>query len=72
MRWIGRHAPRPPGYIHQPVHLPAIPVLARAVVIGHMPGWQTALIAAAALAAGAAATFVDRAWAARKTHATTT
>ena len=70
MRWIGRHAPRPPGHIHQPVHLPAVPVLARAVVIGRMPGWQIALIAAAALAA--VAMFGDRAWAARKTHATTT
>jgi hypothetical protein len=72
MRWIGRHAPRPPGHIHQPVHLPAVPVLARAVVIGRMPGWQIALIAAAALAAVAVAMFGDRAWAARKTHATTT
>jgi hypothetical protein len=34
MRWIGRHAPRLPGHIHQPVHLPAVPVLTRAVVIG--------------------------------------
>jgi hypothetical protein len=47
MRWIGRHAPRPPGHIHQPAHLPAVPVLARAVVISRMPGWQIALIAAA-------------------------
>jgi len=70
MRWIG-HAPRPPGHIHQPVHLPAVPVLARAVVIGRMPGWQIALIAAA-LAAAAVAMLGDRAWAARKTHATTT
>jgi len=49
MQWIGRHAPRPLGRIHQPVHLPAVPVLARAVVIGRMPGWQIALIAAAAV-----------------------
>ena len=59
MRWIGRHAPRPLGHIHQPVHLPAVPVLARAVVIGRMPGWQIILIAAAALAA--VAMFVDHA-----------
>jgi hypothetical protein len=62
MRWIGRHAPRPPGHIHQPVHLPAVPVLARAVVIGRMPGWQIALIAAAALAAVAVAMSGARAW----------
>jgi hypothetical protein len=68
MRRIGRHAPRPPGHLHQPVHLPAVPVLARAVVIGRMPGWQIALIAAAALAAVAVAMFGDRAWAARKTQ----
>jgi hypothetical protein len=37
-----------------------------------MPGWQIALIAAAAaLAAAAVAILVDRAWAARKAHATT-
>lgn len=70
MRRTGRHAPRPPGRIHQPVHLPAVPVLARAVVIGRMPGLQIALIAAAQ-AAAAVAMFVDRARAARKTHATT-
>jgi hypothetical protein len=40
------------------VHLPAVPVLARAVVIGRMPGWQIALIAAA-LAAVAVPMFVD-------------
>ena len=34
-----------------------------------MPGWQIALIAAAL---AAVAMFVDHAWAARKTHATTT
>lgn len=61
MRWIGRHAPGLLGHIHQPVHLPAVPVLARAVVIGRMPGWQIALIAVAALAAVAVARFVDRA-----------
>ncbi len=43
------------------------------VVIGGMPGWQIALIAAgAALAAAALAVLLDRAWAARKVHPTTT
>ena len=37
-----------------------------------MPGWQIALIAAvAALAAAAIAVLADRAWSARKAHATT-
>jgi hypothetical protein len=40
-------------------------------IVGGMPGWQIALIAAAAaLAAAAAAVLLDRAWAARKAHAT--
>jgi hypothetical protein len=42
------------------------------VVAGGMPGWQIALIAAAAaLVAAAVAVLLDRAWAARKAHATT-
>ena len=42
------------------------------IVVGGMPGWQIALIAAAAaLAAAAVAVLLDRAWAARKAHATT-
>src|SRR5215471_7280870 len=42
------------------------------VVVGGMPGWQITLIsAAAALAAAVVAVLLDRAWAARKTHATT-
>ncbi|HXZ75886.1 MAG TPA: hypothetical protein VEH31_34140 [Streptosporangiaceae bacterium] len=62
----------PPGHIHQPVHLPPVPVPAHTVVIGGMPGWQIALIAAgAALAAAAVAILVDRAWVSRKAHATT-
>jgi hypothetical protein len=37
-----------------------------------MPGWQIALIAAAAaLAAATMAVLADRAWMTRKTHATT-
>ena len=39
---------------------------------GGMPGWQITLIAAGAALAGAAmAVLLDRAWAARKTHAAT-
>jgi hypothetical protein len=41
------------------------------IIAGGMPGWQIALIAAAAaLAAAAVAVLLDRAWAARKAHAT--
>jgi hypothetical protein len=61
-----------PGHIHQPVHQPPVPLPAHTVVIGGMPGWQIALIAAgAALAAAAVAILVDRVWAARKAHVTT-
>jgi hypothetical protein len=39
---------------------------------GGMPGWQIALIAVSAALAGATvAVLLDRAWAARQTHATT-
>jgi len=42
------------------------------IVVGGMPGWQIALIAAgAALAAAAVALLLDRARATRKAHATT-
>jgi len=62
----------PPGHIHQPVHQPPVPAPAHTVIIGGMPGWQIALIAAAAaLAAATVAILVDRAWTARKAHATT-
>jgi len=62
----------PPGHIHQPVPLPPVPAPAHTVITGGMPGWQIALIAAAAaLAAAAIAILADRAWAARKAHATT-
>jgi hypothetical protein len=44
----------------------------RVVTTGGMPGWQIALIAAAAAVAAATATvLIDRARAARKMHATT-
>ena len=69
---LTKHPPLPPGHIHQPVHLPAVAAPVRTIVIGGTPGWQIALIAAgAALAAVAVAILVDRAWAARKAHATT-
>jgi len=68
----GQRPPPLPGHIHQPVHQAPVPVPAHTVVIGGMPGWQIALIAAgAALAAAAVAILADRVWAARKTHATT-
>jgi hypothetical protein len=42
------------------------------VIVGGTPGWQIALIAAAAaLVAAAVAVLLDRAWSARKAHATT-
>jgi hypothetical protein len=68
-----KHPHLPPGHIfHQPVHQPFAPVPGRAVVIGGMPGWQIALIAAgAALAAAVVAVLLDRAHAARKVHAAT-
>jgi hypothetical protein len=48
------------------------PVPARVIATGGMPGWQITLIAAsAALAAATLAVLLDRAWAARKVHATT-
>jgi hypothetical protein len=65
--------PLPPGLNkHPPANLPVVPAPAHTVVIGGMPGWQIALIAVgAALAAAAVAILADRAWAARKAHATT-
>jgi hypothetical protein len=43
----------------------------RIIATGGMPGWQIALIAAAAaLVAAVAAVLADRAWVARRTHAT--
>jgi hypothetical protein len=43
------------------------------VIVGGMPGWQIALIAAAAaLAAALLAVLLERAWVARKVHAPTT
>ena len=59
----------PPGGTAGPVQAPP---QVHTIVTGGMPGWQIALIAAgAALAAAAVAVLLDRAWAARKAHATT-
>jgi hypothetical protein len=60
----------PPEQTAGPV--PAPPQVHTVVVGGGMPGWQITLIAAAAaLATAAVAVLLDRARAARKTHATT-
>jgi hypothetical protein len=59
----------PPGGTAGPVQAPP---QVHTIVAGGMPGWQIALIAAAAaLAAAAVAVLLDRAWTARKAHATT-
>jgi hypothetical protein len=59
----------PPGENAGPVQAPP---QVHTIIAGGMPGWQIALIAAAAaLAAAAVAVLVDRAWTARKAHATT-
>jgi hypothetical protein len=65
--------PLPPGWNHRPpmpleyVFGPVVKVPGRTVVIGGMPGWQIALIAAgAALLAAVLAVIADRAWAARR------
>jgi hypothetical protein len=64
------HVP-PPGGAGPAQTAPPPPV--HTVVVGGMPGWQIALIATgAALAAAALAVLLDRTWAARKVHATTT
>ena len=58
----------PPG---ENAGLVQAPPQVHTIVVG-MPGWQIALIAAAAaLVAAAIAVLADRAWSARKAHATT-
>jgi hypothetical protein len=57
-----KHPPVPPSHWDGPVNIPV-----RTVVIGGMPGWQIALIAAgAALFAATVAVLLTRAWAARR------
>jgi hypothetical protein len=59
----------PPGENAGPVQ---VPPSVHTIVVGGMPGWQIALIAAgAALIAAAVALLLDRARTARKAHATT-
>src|SRR5262245_28171055 len=59
--------PLPPGHVHQPVHQAPAQAPVHTVVVGGMPGWQIALIAAgAALLAAIAAVIVYRAWTARR------
>lgn len=59
----------PPGENAGPVQTPS---QVHTIAGGGMSGWQIALIAAAAaLAAAAVAVLLDRAWSARKAHATT-
>jgi hypothetical protein len=58
----------PPGEHAGPVQAP----LQVHTIVAGMPGWKIALIAAgAALVAAAIAVLLDRAWTARKAHATT-
>ena len=58
----------PPERTARPVQAPP---QVHTIIVGGMPGWQITLIAAAAaLAAAAVAVLLDRARAARKTHAT--
>ena len=62
-----KHPPLRGYYAHYVAHQGAIPVPGRSVVIGGMPGWQIALIAAgAAMLAATAAVLVYRAWTARR------
>ena len=58
----------PPGENARPAQAPP---QVHTIITGGMPGWQIALIAAAAALAAAVAMLVDRAWAARKAQATT-
>jgi hypothetical protein len=64
---LNKHPPLPPAHIHQPVHQAPVRVPVHTVVVGGMPGWQIALIAAgAALLAATVAVLGYRAWAARR------
>jgi hypothetical protein len=65
--WERKPLPLPSGHIRQPVHLAPVRIPVHTVVIGGMPGWQIALIAAgAALVAATVAVLVDRARAAHR------
>ena len=57
----------PPGDNAGPAQAPP---QTHTIIVGGMPGWQIALIAAtAALAAAAVAVLLDRIWTARRAHA---
>ena len=59
------------AHLHQPVHQAFGPVPVHTVVVGGMPGWQIALIAAAsALIAAMVAVLADRARSTRRQPAT--
>ena len=65
--WQHKHPPLPLGHIVGPVY----PAPGHAVIVGGMPGWQIALIAAAAaLAAATVAVLLDRARAAGRARRT--
>jgi hypothetical protein len=62
-----KHPPLPPAHVHYPVHQAPAPAPVHTMVVGGMPGWQIALIAAgAALLAATLAVLADRAWTARR------
>jgi hypothetical protein len=57
-----KHPPLPPGYAFGPANHNPAPAPIHSVIIGGMPGWQIALIAAgAALIAATVAVLLDRA-----------
>ncbi|HEX3956188.1 MAG TPA: hypothetical protein VHZ03_06095 [Trebonia sp.] len=68
-------ATAPAAYASLPPHgggADGAPTTVPVIAAGGMPGWQIALIAvAAAVVAAAVAVLIDRAWVARRTHATT-
>jgi len=65
--WVRKPVPLPTGHFVGPVYKTPVRIPVHTVVIGGMPGWQIALIAAgAALVAAAVAVLVDRAWAAHR------
>jgi hypothetical protein len=67
-----KHPPLPPGYAFGPAHQNLAQAPIHSIVIGGMPGWQIALIAAgAALIAATVAVLLDRAWTAHRKTLTT-
>lgn len=72
--WLGLAAAAPAAFASVPRYgnpvsppAPAVRAVTRTVVVGGMPGWQIALIAAGtALLAAALAVLADRAWSAHR------